>query len=91
MLHNGRGITYFLQGDISQAARSFKKALDLDPCDEGLQGNLDMALSKLGRERRMTLASEIGVRLPGDLKAEEGEVAAEYFQLEVSRPKKPSA
>lgn len=78
-LYNNRGIAYFLKGEVSKAAQSFKKAVDLDPDDEGTRANLELAVASLGKEERIAFTSEMGVSVAGEAKSAEYEVDEESF------------
>ena len=77
--YNNIGIAFFLKSEIKQAAQNFKKAMDLEPDDEGIQKNLELALAALNSEERIAVAREIGISLPDGLKAVEFEIDDESF------------
>jgi tetratricopeptide (TPR) repeat protein len=78
-VYNNMGIAYFLKGEVWEAAQQFKRAMELDPQDEGIRGNLELSLSALGKEERDALAREMGVSVSGEEKAAEFEVDEESF------------
>ena len=47
--YNELGIARFLKGEVTQAVLDFRDALKLRPEDKELQGNLELAMEKLGK------------------------------------------
>ncbi len=78
-VYNNMGIAYLLKGEVKKAAQDFKRAVDLDPTDEGIKGNFELAMSFLEGEERIAFAREIGVAVPEGVKAAEFEVDEESF------------
>jgi len=78
-VYNNMGIAYFLKAEVREAAQSFKRAMDLDPEDEGIKGNFELTMSTLGKEKRIALAREIGVSVSEETKAVEFDVDEESF------------
>ena len=63
-VYNNMGITYYLMKDIKNSAMSFKKAMDIDPDDEGIKRNFEMALSALSTSEKEEIARELNITLP---------------------------
>jgi tetratricopeptide (TPR) repeat protein len=66
-VYNNMGITYYLMNDRKQSAISFKKAMDIDPADEGIKRNFAMALSALSTAEKEEIARELNITLPTEI------------------------